>query len=233
MCLHFLELKETLVVKRERERAGGRATESEKVCHGIRLSQLNLCIVIVIVIPFFFVAFQDLFYLFSAAKSRKRVRLVIINWKETEILIKNYRSNGIVVHACVRVFVCVCAKEKQRAKEENVCPFGKSEMQWKRINNVAKLSFVGRWFFLSSMDMNQLIFIYIWNWMLCHRMETNRRQRTGAVGKYKIELRIQSKLLQNREIITIKCANERQMKITFFHVNSNNKSKPRRVIVQV
>lgn len=90
--------------------------------------------------PFSLLPFQDLFYLFSAAKSRKRVRLVIINWKETEILIKNYRSNGIVEWDEGAI-----ERNRVEVRVRGQCyPFGKNEMQWKRINNKAKLSFAGR-----------------------------------------------------------------------------------------
>lgn len=122
--------------------------------------------------PFSLLPFQDLFYLFSAAKSRKRVRLVIINWKETEILIKNYRSNGIVEWDEGAI-----ERNRVEVRESGQCyPFGKNEMQWKRINNKAKLSFAGRcvcFFFLFSDGYESIdIYIYIWNWMLFQWMNT-------------------------------------------------------------
>lgn len=106
-----------------------------------------------------------------------------------------------------------------------------SEMQWKRINNRAKVSLAGRFSFSVPMDMNQLIFISgiecYFNESSEHNCNNTQRARAraratrgrtstkGSKWKEKTETNWNC-YIHNLEITTIKCA--RQMKITLlFH----------------
>lgn len=97
VCLHFLESNERELAKGAGEWTNERVRKCMLLLAWYSLYPGLIYVLLLLLLSLLFVTIQDLFYLFSAAKSRKRVRLVIINWKETEILIKNYRSNGIVV----------------------------------------------------------------------------------------------------------------------------------------
>ena len=137
--------------------------------------------------PFSLLPFQDLFYLFSAAKSRKRVRLVIINWKETEILIKNYRSNGIVEWDEGAI-----ERNTVEVRERGQCyPFGINEMQWKRINNKAKLSFAGRCVCVFFLSLQRWIWInwYLYIYLKLNVIPMNERTNTDRLSEDKEPVR--------------------------------------------